>query len=415
MFRAPRCAVLGFGLMLVAASTEAREVQLSVENRMGGDSNVFRRTSGRVDDGFYSLSPRLAVRETHSKLNYDFNYQPTYETYFETSGIDGFDHRAQGTLSWQPTSVDTIGLSGKFASVRNPIIEGQGGSFLETSDRERIKRSQAQLSYSHSLNEVLSLQASAVFTDLDFSESSNVDSRSYTGQLGTQYVLNPITIVGLSASFRRREDRGVGRRQYTTDTDIWDVGASFRRSLARTLSLSVRAGPSFIRSRQQSPIPGIAEEKSRSTSYFAEVTLEKTWQRANWSASYTRSESSGGGAGSSSIVDNVTLDFTHYLSQKLSVRVLGKWLQSEEISKVVGANKRKMEQFRVATSVTKRITRQLSVMGQVLYFNQDRNQILDLIPNPNPPPILIPPPSRSIGDVYVGFVSLRYTFDPIAF
>lgn len=403
MFRAPRCAVLGFGLMLVAASTEAREVQLSVENRMGADSNVFRRSSGRVDDGFYSLSPRLAVRETHSKLNYDFNYQPTYETYFETSGIDGFDHRAKGTLSWQPTSVDTLGLSGKFASVRNPIIEGQGGSFLETSDRERVKRSQAQVSYSHSLDEVLSLQASAVFTDLDFSQNSNVDSRSYTGQLGTQYVLNPITIVGVSASFRRREDRGVGF-QYTTDTDIWDVGASFKRSLARTLSLSVRAGPSFIRSRQKPP-PALSaifsEEKSRSTSYFAEVVLEKAWQRANLSASYTRSESSGGGTASSSIVDNVTLDFTQHLSQKLSVRVLGKWLKSKEISEVASASKREMEQFRVATSVTQRITRQLSVMGQFLYFNQDRNQAT--------------PRSQSIGDVYVGFVSLRYTFDPIRF
>ena len=412
MFRAPGCAVLGFGLMLVAASTEAREVQLSVENRMGGDSNVFRRSSGRVDDGFYSISPRLAVRETHSKLNYDFNYQPTYETYFETSGIDGFDHRAKGTLSWQPTSVDTLGLSGKFASVRNPIIEGQGGSFLETSDRERVKRSQAQVSYSHSLDEVLSLQASAVFTDLDFSQNSNVDSRSYTGQLGTQYVLNPITIVGVSASFRRREDRGVGF-QYTTETDVWDVGASFKRSLqdlgygwflrglTRSLSLSVRAGPSFIRSRQESPFSFVPEDKSRSTSYFAEVLLEKDWQRSNLSASYTRSESSGGGTASSSIVDNVTLDYTHFLSQKLSIRVLGKWLKSKEISEVGTASKREMEQFRVATSVTQRITRQLSVMGQFLYFNQDRNQAT--------------PRSQSIGDVYVGFVSLRYTFDPIAF
>jgi predicted porin len=376
-------------------------VQLSVENRMGGDSNVFRRNSGRVDDGFYSLSPRVAIRETHSKLNYDFHYQPTYETYFESSGIDGFDHRAKGTLSWRPTAVDTIGLSGEFASIRNPIIEGQGGSFVETSDRERIKRSDAQLAYSRSLNDVLSLQASAVFTNLDFSQNSSVDSRSYTGQLGTQYVLNPITIVGLSASFRRREDRGVGF-QYETETDIWDVGASFKRSLARTLSLSASAGPSFIRSRQKPPpASALPEDKSRSTSYFAVVVLEKDWQRSNLSASYTRSESSGGGTASSSIVDNVGLDFTHYFSQKLSVRVEGTWLKSKEINEVARASKRETQQFRVTSSMTKRITGQLSVKGQFMYFNQDENGGTT--------------GSQSIGDVYVGFVSLRYTFDPIAF
>jgi hypothetical protein len=399
MFRVPRCAVLGFGLMLAAASTEAREMQLSIENRIGGDSNVFRRSSDRVDDGFYTISPRVVVREENAKLNYDFSYQPTYETYFETSGIDGFDHRGEGVLSWRPTSVDTIGVSGSFASVRNPIIESRGAS-VEASDRDRVQRSDARLSFSRALNEVLSVQAGAVFTDLDYSRNSSTDSRSYSAQLGTQYILNPNTVVGLSGSFRRREDRG-GRFQFRTETDISNLGAFFQRSLTPTLNISVQAGPSFFRSRQK--FPGNPDSKSRSTSYFAAATVDKTWQRSNFGASYTRSESAGGGSTSSSIVDNVTLKFDHRFSRRWSFRVQGIWLQSKEVSEATGTNKRKSTQYRAMTSVTRRITRQLSVTGQFLYFNQDQNQNQTASG------------SQSIGDVYTGSLSLRYTFDPFKF
>ena len=68
MFHARRCAAIGIGLMLAAASTEARELDFSVENRIGADSNVFRNSFDRVADGFYSLSPRVAVREGNSDL-----------------------------------------------------------------------------------------------------------------------------------------------------------------------------------------------------------------------------------------------------------------------------------------------------------------------------------------------------------
>jgi len=208
-----------------------------------------------------------------------------------------------------------------------------------------------------------------------------------------QYILNPITVVGLSGTFRRREDRGVVS-QFRTETDIWNVAASFQRALTPTLSISAQVGPSFFRSRRKS-------QNRRSTSYFAAAALEKTWQRSDLSASYTRSESSGGGNASSSIVDNVTLDFTHRLDRRWSFRVLGVWLKRKEISEAAGISKLKTTQYRALASVTRRITRQLSVVGQFLYFNQDRNGTTS--------------GSRSIGDVYTGFLSLRYTFDPVKF
>jgi hypothetical protein len=405
MFRAPRCAVLGFGLMLVAASTEAREVELSIENRVGGDSNVFRTSSNRTGDGFYAISPRLVLRERNSKLNYDFSYIPTYETYFETSGIDGFDHRGRANISWRPTAADSLGLNGNYTNRRSLDNDDGSGSSLQASDRERVQRSDVSFSYSRALNEALSVQTGATFTDLEFSRDTSTDSRSYAGQLGTQYVLNPITVVGLNATFRRREDRGEGSLgpilfNVNTDTDIWNVGVSIRRALTPNLSISAQAGPSFFRTEQES---FLSSDTSDSTSYFASLVVKKSWQRSDLDASYTRSESAGSGNSSSSIVDNISLNIEHRLNRRLTLRILGSWIQSKEISDALGASKRKTTQYRVRTSLTHRITRQLSVVGQFLYLNQDQNRRTG------------GSGSESIGDVYVGFLSLRYTFDPIFF
>ena len=72
-------AVLGF-VMLTPAFTNAREIELSVENRIGGDSNVFRRNSAKNEDGFYEIAPRVTLRERRRELNYDLRYVPVYQT-----------------------------------------------------------------------------------------------------------------------------------------------------------------------------------------------------------------------------------------------------------------------------------------------------------------------------------------------
>lgn len=409
MFRALFCAALGFGLMLVSASTEARELGLSVESRIAGDSNVFRSTSNRIEDGFLALSPRVSVREQNSTFNYDISYRPTYEAYFETSGINGFDHRGKGVLSWRPTAADTFDFDANFVSRRSLRTDDQGGSgsSLRDAGRERRQRSDARLSYNRAATEALSLQASTTFEDIEYSKDRSIDSRSYSGQMGTQYVINPITVVGLSATFRRTESRG-GRFQFETDTDTWNVGATLQRALTPTLNVSLQAGPSFIRTKQNAPTvpvtvpptPPIPDSNSRSTSYFAVLSLDKSWQRSEFNASYTRSESSGSGDTSTSIVDNVRLDFKHSLSRRWSLRAFGSWLQSEEIEEVPGGRKQKTSQYRAFASITRRFTRQLSVLGQFSYFNQDQNETAR---------------SGSVGDVFSGFLSVRYTFDPIRF
>jgi hypothetical protein len=404
MFFARRSAILGLGLMLAAASTEAREFELSLESRMTGENNVFRTSDNPSSDGFFTLAPRVAVRENNSVLNYDFSYRPTYETYFDTSGIDGFNHSVQGVLGWRPTSTDTFGLNGSFTDRRSLRLEqevgGVSGSPLVESDRQRLERSNASLSYRRNLNDAFSLQASASFEDLAYSDDTSVDSRSFSGTAGLQYAMSPITITGLSLTLREIRSRPGFALQPETDTEIWNLAASVERALTPTLNLSLQAGPSFIETKRRAQVSFGSDMDSQTTSYFAAASLEKTWKRAELSGSYTRSESSGGGSTSTSISDVVTLEFTHSITRQWSYRFYGTWLQSEEISASTLSGKRKTTQYRAFVSVTHRVSRQLSVVGQVSYFSQDENEAFN---------------SDSIGGVYSGYLALRYTFDPVVF
>ena len=124
MVRALLCAVMGLGWMLCAAPTEAREFVLDVETRLGGDSNVFRRATRPKSvrdndvDGFWEFSPRAAVRDEQEALQYDFGYKPTYTGYFETTSVNGWDHRATGNVLWSINPTNTVGASGSFSQDR---------------------------------------------------------------------------------------------------------------------------------------------------------------------------------------------------------------------------------------------------------------------------------------------------------
>ena len=132
MSRAQVCAsILGLGLMLTASSTEARELELFLETRLGGDSNVFRRAEDPADQnldpkaaGTWEISPRLTLRDEQDELEYDFRYQPTYERFFavEDGGndddISGFDHLAAGDFVWRVSPITSIGGNGRFSRQR---------------------------------------------------------------------------------------------------------------------------------------------------------------------------------------------------------------------------------------------------------------------------------------------------------
>ena len=67
--------------------------------------------SERSEQDTIKVAPKVSISESRKELNYDFRYSPIYETFFDTDGIDGWDHVESGRLDWNVTPRDTIGLA----------------------------------------------------------------------------------------------------------------------------------------------------------------------------------------------------------------------------------------------------------------------------------------------------------------
>ena len=401
MARAQLCAILGIALMLAATPSQARELVLGVDSRIGGDNNIFRATSDKTEDGFWSISPRLTLRALNKKLNYNFWYEPTYTTYFETDDIDGFDHRGQGLLSWRPSPRDTIDLNVIHRNVRllglDDVTTGAGPEpVLVGDDAERYRLTNVQTRYEHALDARWSVIGAVFFDDYDFSRDTSIDS----AELRTQYIWTARTQVGLSGSYRRRDSESDGAGRPAQLVDVFNVSAFIQHTFAPSMSILLQAGPSFISSELDYDSPLIPDDNDQRTSYFATARLEKTWRFSEAGASYTRSESAGGGTAFASILDQVRLDFDHRFDRNWSANVAGTWVHREEISSVAGRDEEEVTQYLFFFTLSRRLGKRLEAIGQYSLIWQDEDNTVG---------------SGSLGAIQRGYVGLRYTFDPIVF
>lgn len=421
MQRAPWCAGMGLGLMLATSSAYSGEVELSVENRIGGESNVFRSqndpqtNSERVEDGTYEISPRLGLRENGGDVHYLFDYQPTHRTFFETSGIDGFDHIARGNVSWLPTPIDKFEMTGSHFNTRQirteDIGSGAAGNF-DVSDRQRIRQSAAELGYERSLSPIHRVGISGDFYDFDAGTNpqSQTDSRAYTGQVFTRYNLNPLTEVGLTVLGRLRQNRAVGPFRASTRSDVWNIVASFSRSLTPTMRLSLQAGPSLIRQNSFpagaiDPTTGqrYAHEEDDSFNAFASASVLKQWKASDVDLSYVRSEQrSGSVASGSSISDQVQLKANHRLSDEWVVRNDLVWNRLDQIASQQASDVRFVQTFiRNTASVEWSLSRRVMLIGRYTYVWQENETSVSSFSNQV--------------DVHLGFLGIRYTFEPLSY
>lgn len=438
MQRAHVCAGLGLGFMLAASSTYAGQANLSVETRLGGDSNVFRASTDRINDGTLDISPTFGIHDDDEDVRYGLNYTPTYRNFFKTSGIDGVDHNANARTSWMISPVDTIEAAGSYYNGRQFLFGSSGsgaGSTVSINDRERIRISDANLGYRRALSPRLSLRADGFFDDFDpsgTSVNSQTDSRAYTGRLSAEYVLTPRAVIGLSVSGRRRENRAVTAANIKTDigrpstrTDVWDVLPSLSYDITPTLSASIQVGPSFIRQQQ---LPAGARDPSsaacvtppdfecdrytkvenRTANLFASASITKKWAASDVSLSYYRSEARSGNVGSSSSInDDVRINWNQRISEHLTLRAIGTWDRFAQISSQSGSSGRfKINVVTTSETIEFTLSRRVLLIGGYTYVWQDQENNSSGLAGF----------STDIDvDVHTGFVGLRYTFEPLAY
>jgi hypothetical protein len=421
MQRAHICAGLGIGLMLWASSAVSGQVDLSVENRIGGDSNVLRsendpeRNSDPIEDGTYEISPRLSVRDNGDNLHYRFDYQPTYRSFFKTNGINGFDHVAHGDVTWLPTAIDKFEMTGSHFNSRQIRIEdagtGAGGNF-DVNTRNRIRQSLAHVGYQRSFSPVFSVGAAGDFSDFDFGTKpqNQTDSRAYSGQVFTQYKLSPLTEVGFSVLGRLRENRAVGPTRISSRSDVWNVVGSISRTITPTMSVSIQAGPSIIRQQQFAggafdPNTGqrYKRDESSNINVFASASATKAWKTGDANLSYVRSEQrSGAVASGSSISDQVQLNLNHRINDNWVVRDVVLWNRLAQISRQESSNSRFVQIFvRNTATVEWTLSRHFAVIGNysLIWQQNDANNSAQ---------------STKV-TVHLGYLGIRYTFEPLSY
>ena len=429
MVPAQSCAfVIGMSLMFATASTNAGELELSLESRFGVDTNVFRRPTGpkaeRDPNGtdqaaYFEISPQVEIRDADSdSLDYRVRYKGTRSQYLSYSSVTGWDHEADASGSWRISPVDTLSVGGSYLDRRrrqislDQVLSAEPGSPDElarrASDRQRIRTSGANTSLTHSFNSRASLTGSYAFNDIDFvpntgSLTNTVDTRSHTASLSPRWVLDSRTSVGFGVTGRFRDNRGIDNLgQANTDVTTGDFSLQISRQLTKAASLSLNGGPSLIRT--ETVLPSGSESDELNVSWFAQASFRQKWEKTTLSVDYSRFESASGGQGTSSIVDEVTVGTTTQLARHLSVRAVAIWNQREQLVKnsaLTGIPESKISQIQLSGSIRYQISERISLSARAQYLNQTNQRK--------------PPEPDNELQMFTAFIAFRYTFEPLNF
>ena len=438
MVRARICALLGLGLMLASASAESRELEFFVENRIGGDSNVFReptkildpgpsRRQNKTEDGFWEVSPRVTLRHKNDDLNYNFRYQPTYQHFFDTSGINGVDHNARAIFDWRINYADSLGFNGDFSDTRRirsliNDLSTDPDPTPEPSDGERVKRGRGTVYYRRVLTPLLSTRVDYSIDEIDYSKRTISDSRAHSGSARLDYSLDSLTSVGVSVSARFRKSKlnqetlpfgnvsipVMPAREVVSDTETYDISFSINRALSRTMDISFQIGPTWVVSEQKTsttfapngfPIPGEFTNDD-TLSFFAAARLNKRWKSADFGFNYSRFESGTGGTAASSIVDQIGVNMRYRIGHTWTFSAYSSWNRREDVTDdlTVGTDNKTTRWLAIGT-IQRKLTGNLTLLGRMQYSNQEQDNTS----------------RRTESEIYSGFISIRYTFDPLVF
>lgn len=429
MVPAQSCAfVIGMSLMFATASTNANELELSLESRFGVDTNVFRRPTGpkasRDPNGtdqatYFELSPQVEIRDADSdNLAYRVRYKGTRSQYFSYGSVTGWDHEADASSSWSISPVDTLRVGGSYLDRRrrqislDQVLGADPGSPDELArragDRQRIRTSGANTSLTHSFNGTTSLTGSYAFNDIDFvpnagSLTNTVDTRSHTASLSPRWVLDSRTSVGFGVTGRFRDNRGIDALgQANTDVTTGDFSLQISRQLTKSASLSLSGGPSLVRT--ETVAPSGFESDELNTSWFAQASFRQNWENTFLTVDYSRFESANGGQGASSIVDQVTIGTTTRIFNSLTARAVAIWNQRQQLvnnNELTGIPESDISQIQLIGSIRYQISERISLSTRAQYLYQTNDNEA--------------PARDNKLQVFTAFIAFRYTFEPVNF
>jgi hypothetical protein len=357
--------------VLAAPPALAADVTLGGRAEVWYDDNVLGREHDVVSDGELLITPTLGIAEHWGTVEAELEFKPNYELFFEQDELRGFNYQADGSLAFSPTARTSFVLSDDFWRYRNLRLLSNaaiGGSTpAENGSRDRFTRNIAQLTASHRITPVDVIQATGAFSLWDFSDASRFDQQSASAGLNYQHHISRSVALGAGASFSRLTIEALGANP-ERHTDYVNFSLIANYEPADKFFIRASAGPTYVRqppSRQPSLVRGQLYSSSGSFfqvgavpstcptlstgeqfdgpgcnlfdvidlslfsalvqrfadavpllggtaspdefTYFADVSVERTWEAASLSLAYRRDEGSNTAAGFSTVADTVEL------------------------------------------------------------------------------------------------------------
>ncbi len=261
MQRAHVCAGLGIGFMLAASSTYAGQVELSVENRIGGDSNVLRTENPDADGTWDVRAPDSAFVKTAKTSSTGSTTGPPIGISSRLRESTGSTTTRTRRVGWAISPVDEIDVTGLLLQwsqlLRSDIVPGELEHRRPSNDRARFEaiRCDPRLPPRHVASTLA--QIDRLFRRLRCTGTklgSQTDSRAYTGRI----------------SARLRSGSADGDRPRRVGTAAREQGSGFRYESISRRFLS----DCFVENRRLGcPLLGRRESSRRRSAYRSRPVL----------------------------------------------------------------------------------------------------------------------------------------------
>lgn len=256
--RLARTAVI-FWTLLLPVSAGAVDVDLGVRSEFVYDSNVFRSDGKERDDGSFRIAPTIAISQETARLRGSIAYTPNYEAFFTYTDANALTHFLYGSASYLPTDTTQIDLVNTFRiqevlNFFDPNTIDEGTPVVPDNDieRERVTTNYTALNISHVITPRLNSNTAIMYNYFSSARRNSVDSNTISGSQDFSYGLTAFDTVGVGGSVTVQMFDEVLTLP-ASNTYVYQVYGIYRRNFGESTTLSLRAGPAFIRTDQDNP------------------------------------------------------------------------------------------------------------------------------------------------------------------
>jgi hypothetical protein len=316
----------GFGagvqtpLRFAGDSGPENQITLNLGAAMIYDDNVLATNVLRISDEALSLRSQLGVARQTEHLKIDFNYNPFYQLYRQTSELDRLNHAANLSLTYLLASRWSLGLHDGFTYQKGayPSVDGQqimAGLTPPTALNESIYSPTARtlsngagLDLMFAKSQRTTITFSGGYNERKFASQTVANqplfnSTGWSGSVQVNYAATEYTTVGVVLLHQNSSYQGGQVFGNQERSRVESVYLSLSSRLSPTVTVAAYGGPQYVRLLGQSS-PGSTLGGSLQGSGGGSITKQVHITALNLSVQ--RSVSDGGGLYTSVINTSAT-------------------------------------------------------------------------------------------------------------